>query len=200
MYYIPKVKTNIISVGQVDEIGFQTLTKDGVMHIRDTDQRFLAKNPRALNSLYVLNATLERPVSLSTRAEEDARCWHAHLGHLNFPAPKKMANEDLVRGMPQIKKVNLLWDGCLADKHRHMPFPEKAEYQAERALELVHGDLCGPITPPTRGGKKMFLLLVDDFSRFMWIVLLSSKDQAADAIKRVRAEAEAASGNKLRCL
>ncbi|KAL5225530.1 hypothetical protein ABZP36_012169 [Zizania latifolia] len=35
-------------------------------------------------------------------------------------------------------------------------------------LYLVHGDLCGPITPATPDGKKYFLLLVDDWSRYMW--------------------------------
>lgn len=111
VYYIPKLKTNIISVGQLDEIGFQTLTEDGIMHIRDTDRRLLAKIPRAHNRLYVLNATLARPVCLTARAEEDAWRWHARLGHLNFSALKKMANEDWVRGMPQIRQVNQLCDG-----------------------------------------------------------------------------------------
>jgi hypothetical protein len=46
----------------------------------------------------------------------------------------------------------------------------------------------------------MFLLLIDDFSRYMWIVLLPSMDGVLEAIKQVRAEAEATSGKKLRCL
>jgi hypothetical protein len=43
-------------------------------------------------------------------------------------------------------------------------------------LELVHADLCGPITPVTPEGKKLFLLAVDDMSRYMWLVLLATKD------------------------
>ena len=57
------------------------------------------------------------------------------------------------------------------------------------ALELVHGDLCGPITPATCGGRWYFLLLMDDCSRYMWLQLLTSKDKA-----------EAESGKKLRVL
>jgi hypothetical protein len=50
---------------------------------------------------------------------------------------------------------------------------------------MVHGDLYGPITPttPRGGGKKMFLLLIDNFSRYMWIVLLPSMDGVLEAIK-----------------
>jgi hypothetical protein len=40
-------------------------------------------------------------------------------------------------------------------------------------------------------------LLVDDHSRFMWLRLLASKDEAADAIKQFKARAKAESGKKL---
>jgi hypothetical protein len=62
---------------------------------------------------------------------------------------------------------------------------------------LVHGDLCGPISPITPSGNMYMLLLVDDFSRYMWVSLLSSKDQAALAIQRIQAAAERKSGNLL---
>jgi transposase InsO family protein len=45
----------------------------------------------------------------------------------------------------------------------------------------VHGDLCGPVTPATPGGRRYFLLLVDDLSRYMWVVVLGSKGEAAEA-------------------
>ena len=64
-------------------------------------------------------------------------------------------------------------------------------------MELVHADLCGPITLETPGGKKLFLLIVDDMSRYMWLVLLATKDEAATAIIRLQARAEAEVGHKL---
>jgi hypothetical protein len=47
----------------------------------------------------------------------------------------------------------------------------------------VHGDLCGPVTPATPRGRRYFLLLVDDLSSYMWVVVLGSKGEAADAIR-----------------
>jgi hypothetical protein len=41
------------------------------------------------------------------------------------------------------------------------------------------------VTPATPGGQRYFLLLIDDLSRYMWVVVLSSKGEATDAIKRV---------------
>jgi transposase InsO family protein len=63
---------------------------------------------------------------------------------------------------------------------------------------MFHVDLCGQIKPKTRGGKNYFLLLVDDYSRFMWIELLATKDEAFKCFKRVKALAETKHGGKLR--
>jgi hypothetical protein len=37
VYFIPRLTTNIINVGQLDEIGYQTLIEGGVMGIRDVE-------------------------------------------------------------------------------------------------------------------------------------------------------------------
>jgi hypothetical protein len=108
-----------------------------------------------------------------------------------------MAREGLVRGLPAVEQPDQLCEACLAGKQRRSLFPEKAEYRAERILELVHGDLCGPISPATASGNVYFLLLVDDKSRYMWVAPLPSKDRAAAAIKEIKMQAEGESGMKL---
>ena len=54
--------------------------------------------------------------------------------------------------------------------------------------------------PATCGGRWYFLLLVDDYSRYMWLQLLTSKDEAAAVIKKFKMRGEAKSGKKLRML
>ena len=60
--------------------------------------------------------------------------------------------------------------------------------------------MCGAITSPTPCGRHYFLLLVDDYSHFMWLVLLTSKDEAAMALKRFQAEAQTEVRRKLRTM
>lgn len=67
-------------------------------------------------------------------------------------------------------------------------------------MDLVHGDLCGPITPATPGGRRYFLLLIDDATRYMWISLLAMKGDAAAAIKKFKAATELEVGRPLRVL
>jgi hypothetical protein len=43
----------------------------------------------------------------------------------------------------------------------------------------------------------LFLLLIYDFSRCMWIALIPSKHCASKAVKRIRAETDARLGKKL---
>jgi Integrase core domain len=44
-------------------------------------------------------------------------------------------------------------------------------------LELLHLDLFGPITIPSISRKKFVLVIVDDYSRFTWVIFLISKDE-----------------------
>jgi hypothetical protein len=67
-------------------------------------------------------------------------------------------------------------------------------------LELFHGDLCGSISPTTPSGNRYFLLLVDDYSHYMWISLMPANDGAATAIKRVQTAAKRKTGKLLAAL
>jgi hypothetical protein len=155
----------------------------GDMRIRHTAGCLLVKVNRPTNHLYILNAEVASPVYLAMKGVECAWLWHARFRHLNFPALCKPAREEIVRGLPEVDQADQICSGCLVGKHRRASFPHQAEYMADVPLELVHGDLCGPITPATTSGSHYFILLVDDNSRFMWLRTLRSKDQAADAIK-----------------
>lgn len=199
-YFIPRLTANIISCGQLDEVDCEILIKRGMMRVRDQQHRLLAKIHRGPGRLYVLDIVVARPVCLATRAEEDAWCWHSRFGHTNFAALRKMARDGLIRGLPALTQVEQLCDACIAGKHRRAPFPTQVQGRSEHPLDLLHGDICGPITPATPSGNRYFLLLVDDFSRFMWVVLLGSKDLASTAIKRVQAAAERKCGRKLLAL
>jgi hypothetical protein len=74
-----------------------------------------------------------------------------------------MGREDLVRGLPILSQVKKICEACLG-KHRRASFPQQALRRVIELLELMHGDICGLITPETPSGNRYFLLLVDDFS------------------------------------
>jgi len=96
---------------------------------------------------------------------EEAWLWHGRYGHLNFRSLRDLGAQQMVEGMPLIQRAEQVCDGCALGKQHRTLFPKAYAYRATVGLELVHGDLCGQITPPTPGGKSFFLLIVDDYSR-----------------------------------
>jgi hypothetical protein len=200
VYYIPALRNSIISLGQLDESGSHVEIKDGVIRIWDRHHRFLAKVTRGTNRLYVLNVQVAQPLCLAAHWADEAWQWHEHFGHLHFEALKRLSAKGMVRGLPSLDHVEQFCDVCVLTKQRRLPFPQQSSFRAKERLELVHGDLCGPVTPTTPGGRRYFLLLVDDLSRYMWVLILGSKGEAADAIRRAQAAAEAECGRKLRVL
>jgi hypothetical protein len=106
----------------------------------------------------------------------------------------------MVRDMPCVDHVEQLYDTYVVTKLKRRPFPCQASYRTTEQLELVHGDLCGPVSPTTPGGRRYFLLLINDATRYMWVVLLDSKAAAANAIKRHLAATEKECDRKLQVL
>ena len=101
VYYIPQLRSSIISFGQLDERGSEVLIEDDVLRIKDREQRLLAKVKRSWNWLYLLNLMVEQPVCLAAWHTEEPWLWHARFGHLSFDTLGRL--EKMVRGLPHIK-------------------------------------------------------------------------------------------------
>ena len=76
-------------------------------------------------------------------------------------------------------------------------FPQATTYRATKMLELIHGDLCGPITPSTSAGNRYIFVLIDDYSRYMWTILLKEKGDAFCKFKNFKAMVEGETGEKI---
>jgi hypothetical protein len=116
--HIPKISANIISVGRLDEDGYEVVIRGGELVIREPGGRLLAQVKRTVNQLYLLSVTL---LAIATRClvtcgEAEAWRWHERLGHLNFPPLKKMAREEFVQGLLGITAVEHPCEACMAGK------------------------------------------------------------------------------------
>lgn len=187
VYYIPSLRSNIISLGQLTETGCKVVMEDDVLLVYDKARTLMMKVFREINRMYKIKLVVGSPVCLLSKLDDVAWLWHARLGHLNFDSMRRIGSKNMVRGMPVVNHPSNICDCCLIGKQTQKPYPTKAMYRATRPLELLHGDLCGHITPSTPGGCRYMFLIVDDFSRYMWCFLLKSKDQAFETFKRFKA-------------
>ena len=78
---------------------------------------------------------------------------------------------------------------CVESKQTREPH-KAAEARDLAPLELIHSDLCEMNGVLTKGGKKYFMTLIDDSTRFCYIYLLKSKDEALYYFKIYKAEVE----------
>jgi hypothetical protein len=84
VYYIPKLTSNIISLGQLEERGCKVQHEGGVLKVLDKNGRLIIRVERSKNRLYTLNLDLVQSMCLKTSVESDTRRWHARYGYINF--------------------------------------------------------------------------------------------------------------------
>jgi|UPI0001A86C5A hypothetical protein len=85
VYYIPSLKCNIVSLGQLEENGCCVVIDNGVMEVFKRKQavqrqRYVLIRAERKNRLYVMKVKLSFPVCLMTKMEEEAWVWHARFG------------------------------------------------------------------------------------------------------------------------
>ncbi|GKC36157.1 retrotransposon protein, putative, unclassified, partial [Tanacetum coccineum] len=198
VYYIPDLCSNIISLGQLAEGGDEIKIKDPFLWVHDEAGKLLMKVGRSPNRLYKIELEEVSSMCLTARFSDPTWLWHMRMGHINFTSMKHMAEKKMIEGMPRLDIPSQPCEGCLVGKQTRHSFPAHTNYRATKRLELIHGDLCGPISPPTPSGNRYFMLLVDDYSRVMWVYLLKSKDEAFQVFKNFRGLVEVETGEKMK--
>ena len=74
--YVPKMKSNILSLGQLLENNYDIHLKDKKLFMRDENGRLLAKVPMANNKMFILNLLSDVPRCLLLCAKDSSWLWH----------------------------------------------------------------------------------------------------------------------------
>jgi hypothetical protein len=72
----------------------------------------------ASNRLYILYLNVDHPVCLAAQGTSPAWRWHSRYGNLNFCGLKRLAEGEMVRGLPQINHIDQVCNSCLAGKEK----------------------------------------------------------------------------------
>lgn len=155
VYYIPNLCNNIISLGLLSEGGNRVELNGDFLWVYDELNQLLMKVKRSSNRLYKITIETNKREYLISKADEMSQLWHMRLGHVNYQAIQMMAKEKMVKGLQNKIQPIGICDGCLVSKQAKKN-PAKATYEDDQVLKLVHGDLCGPISPGTASGFRYF--------------------------------------------
>ena len=149
VYYVPKLKSNILSLGQLLEKGYDIHMKNMHIWLRDSSNNLISKVHMAKNRLFPLNLQTIDARCLKANVQDESWCWHMRFGHLNFEVLKSMGDNNMVDGIPSINHQNQLCEACLLRKHARRSFPKETTSRTSKPLILVHTDVCDPIDPPS---------------------------------------------------
>nr|GEZ96772.1 retrovirus-related Pol polyprotein from transposon TNT 1-94 [Tanacetum cinerariifolium] len=110
--------------------------------------------------------------------------WRRRLSHLNFDYIKLLSKKDIVIGLPKLKYVkDQPCSSYELSRAKRSSFKSKVVSSSEGRLNLLHMDLCRPMRVASINGKKDILVIVDDYSRYMWTLFLRSKDETLEVLK-----------------
>lgn len=198
VYYIPGLRSNIISLGQATESGCDVRMRDDYLTLLNREENLLVKSMRSKNRLYKVAMEVEGTKCLQLEKLGDSTLWHARLGHVGVDAMKEMIHKELITGIPKIDVIKETCSSCLLGKQTRASFPQATMYRATHTLELIHGDLCGPISPTTAGGSKYIFVLIDDHFRYMWALLMKEKSEAYERFKSFKRLVEQETGGTIK--
>lgn len=69
-----------------------------------------------------------------------------------------------------------------------------------RPLELLHTDICGPLSVPSLAGSCYILTITDDYSRFTWLFFLKHKSETLSKFRQFKATQELQSVHRIKII
>ena len=79
--YIPKLKTNILSLGKLHSQGCDIRLRDGFLTLHDGQGRLLTKNPKMRGHTYFLKINIVEHCLLVEKNNEETWLWHRRMCH-----------------------------------------------------------------------------------------------------------------------
>lgn len=161
---VPNMQHNLLSASKMTEKGRKIIMEKNKMEIQGTD--FLL-NCEYKNGLFILVAD---KITENKNENSNMACdlWHRRLGH-----PSREVLTEL--GLPNSDKKCSI---CVEGKGTRLPFKE-SQRKSKQIGDLIHSDVCGPLNPVAYNGSRYFQTIIDDFSHFVTVRLLRTKDQAS---------------------
>ena len=116
--------------------------------------------------------------------------WHCRFGHIGVKRMKKL-HKDGFSESPGYESFDAC-ELCLLGKITKTPFSGTME-RATDLLEIIHTDVCSPMSVDARGGYRYFLTFTDDLSRYGYIYLMKHKSEIVEKFKEFQSEVEKSS-------
>ena len=112
---------------------------------------------------------------VSNSSNSQGELWHRRMAHLHHGALKHLRHA--VIGVPQVQEEkHNHCNGCALGMNIRKPFPQ-SEHKSKEPLDLVHYDVCGPMSVHSFSGYSYCVTFIDDYSSKTWICFMKAKSE-----------------------
>ena len=126
-------------------------------------------------------------------AKNDAQLWHRRFAHICDENLRKIKNEYDFEFQMNLAQCEV----CLQGKQVRNSFKENG-HRANEVLELVHSDVMGPFRTKSFSGARFIVIIVDDYSRKVFLSPIKNKSDFFEEFKKFKATAENHCSNKIK--
>ncbi|KAL8106255.1 hypothetical protein AgCh_029879 [Apium graveolens] len=202
VYFVRELKNNLLSLGQLQERGLAILIQSGMCRIYHPSRGLILETNMTTNRMFVLSSQsqVKKEACFQVTTTNLSQLWHCRYAHLSHKGLRTLQFKRMVTGLPQLPVSTIVCNDCMNGKQHHQPIPKKTQWRATQRLQLIHADICGPITPASDSQKRYVLCLIDDFSRKTWVYFLSEKSEVFHYFKCFKTLVEKQSKLSILCL
>ena len=147
------------------------LFSKGKCLVMDEPGKKLISSVRTLDNCYGLVLVANIVCNSIRLPNEDL--WHQRMGHASYKHLSIVFKHESVLGIPNLSRVsNVVCGPCQLGKQTKAKYLGTQTSATSRPLELLLLDLMGPTRTKSLGGKRYIMVVVDDFTRYTWVILL----------------------------
>ncbi|KAK1603535.1 hypothetical protein QYE76_071902, partial [Lolium multiflorum] len=200
-YLVPALSMNIISGSCLMQDGYSFKSENNGCSIYMSNV-FYGHAPE-MNGLFLLNLDSSdthvhnidaKRIKLN---DNSTYMWHCRLGHIGVKRMKKLHSDGLLESL-DFESLDRC-EACLMGKMTKTPFSGTME-RATDLLEIIHTDVCGPMSVASRGGYRYVLTFTDDLSRYGYIYFMKHKSETFEKFKEFQSEVENQRNKKIKFL
>ena len=197
--YVPEISENLLSVGQMLDKNYSLNFSNKTCTIYDP-QGCQILQVAMRDKSFVVDLETNMHEAFSAKVDIESKLWHKRLGHFNYSSLKSMHTQQLTQDMPVVNVVEDVCEACQFGKQQRLPFPSDSTWRATEKLQLIHTDVCGPMSEMSLNGSKYFLIFIDDFSRMCWVYFLKQNSEVANVFTEFKALVENQSQNTIKMI
>ncbi|KAK1669957.1 hypothetical protein QYE76_058116 [Lolium multiflorum] len=200
-YFVPALSMNIISGSCLMQDGYSFKYENNGCSIF-MNNIFYGQAPQK-NGLFLLDLDSSdthihnidaKRIKLN---DNSTYMWHCRLGHIGVKRMKKLHTDGLLESL-DFESLDRC-EACLMGKMTKTPFSGMME-RATDLLEIIHTDVCGPMSVASRGGYRYVLTFTDDLSRYGYIYFMKHKSETFEKFKEFQSEVENQRNKKIKFL